>query len=792
MRGIVKVCAPIMVLMLLNTVAVGDYFEIPPCAWERDIGDVPTGTASSCPDRGVALGGFGAGSFMYSISGSFGPWSWDIASNGVKSNWLDGGAFHIYEKKGAGASVTKCLSTRANIKSDWNKIAVGDGKYYALQPMGWCTYPCFDADVSQKFFSPIMAQNYKETSYPVAVWQFKLSNPTDEQVTIAILLTWQNVGNPYLNNARSGFANTLRTASGNIIGIVMKATAPSNPPETKNSEWCIATRKDANTTVTYVLSWNSASGNGADIWNDFSDDGELSNSCLDGSNSAAALAVKTTLAPGESKIMPFIIAWDFPVVAFGGGTQWWKKYTEYFGRDSDNSFDVAAEALNNYSEWEQAVLKWMNPFITNTNLPDWLKCSAFNELYYNQFGGVFYESGLKSGHDHEFKSLHEDDHKHFVVECQAYFNADTLDVRYYSTLVFARFWPEIERDTLRCFADAIIYQNYDRPGPPGVAPHHAGNPDSGDPYFQFVLPWNGYYWKDHPSKFILQCWRYYYLYRDRDFLNYVWPACEATYEFLKTTDSDGDFLPNNEGADQTYDTWGLYGTSLLCGGLWVAALEAMQKMAQVMDDPISTEVDDWLTSAKLNLDSELWYPQGGYYKIDTESDLYGGEPTAIMSDGLNAQRYCEAYGLGDVLPKERMCSHFRQVYERCVVPLHDYTGDGIGDIGAINGKKEDGSNLGLEQPDEIWTGTTYFLAASMYHAGLEKEAIQTAFGIYYPVYEAEDLAYWFNTPEGWNEPGTSPRPTNPEQYQRPRAVWELVFEICYPPSLAAPTSWTLY
>jgi hypothetical protein len=66
----------------------------------------------------------------------------------------------------------------------------------------------------------------------------------------------------------------------------------------------------------------------------------------------------------------------------------------------------------------------------------------------------------------------------------------------------------------------------------------------------------------------------------------------------------------------------------------------------------------------------------------------------------------------------------------------------------------------------------------MFRAGLTEEALNTAWGSYYPVYEAEHLAYWFNTPEAWRDDGISPRPSGyPHQYQRARAVWELMFEI---------------
>ena len=47
-------------------------------------------------------------------------------------------------------------------------------------------------------------------------------------------------------------------------------------------------------------------------------------------------------------------------------------------------------------------------------------------------------------------------------------------------------------------------------------------------------------------------------------------------------------------------------------------------------------------------------------------------------------------------------------------------------------------------------------------------------------YVNRETAFWFNTPESWRVPNMVARPSNPEQYQRPRAVWELLFAIYDP------------
>ena len=70
----------------------------------------------------------------------------------------------------------------------------------------------------------------------------------------------------------------------------------------------------------------------------------------------------------------------------------------------------------------------MSTYIDDPRYPDWLICAGFNELYYTQFGGSFWESGLKSGHPEEFMGLHPEDHKNFIMESQAYTLSGNINV----------------------------------------------------------------------------------------------------------------------------------------------------------------------------------------------------------------------------------------------------------------------------------------------------------------------------------------------------------------------------
>jgi non-lysosomal glucosylceramidase len=758
-------------------------WPIPACTWTRQIGDHPTG-ATGRTKRGVPIGGIGAGNFMYNLCGTFGPW--ELKTGYHEEKFLPQAAFHLLEQTPGKSPVVKTLATE-DVLSGWNKLPADSGTYYALYPKAWFVYSGTSADVSLKQFTPVIPHNYRETSYPIGIFQFNLSNPTSDTLTLALMFTFPNAA--YGNDKRTGYTNHVVKENG-ITGVVMKASDMANVTTTQNTEWCIATRAPIGSIVSFCTSWNG-NGNGQDIYNEFSGSGVLPDSAIDTSYTASAIAVKITLAPRSSTIVPFVLSWDFPRVKFGGGTEWYRRYTEYFGFTADHSFQISEEGLLNSSEWESSIDQWQNLIINESVYQDWLKQGALNELYYDTFGGIFWENGcITKPAESSYGTLPADDHKYFCMECQDYAMCETFDVRHYEARHYIELWPEIERDVLKWFADYIANDIA------GSAPHDAGSPNA-DPFFSF----SGYgsNWQDMPSKFIQQVYAYYHKTHDEAFLNFVWLACMKTYNYMLTRDTNHNGIPDI--GNTTYDTWGLRGDNLLCGGLWVGALEAMEQMALIKGDAtFSAQLHGNYTAIKPVLDSLFWKSDLQYYKIDVSSN-------AIMADGLNGERYCETTNLAPILTSMHIASHLNQVYERCVKPLKDYNGDGEGDVGVVNGRNSDGTAIGSGQPNEVWTGSSYFIAAMMYHWGvqtndtqLQQRALKTAYGVYYQTWINNQTAYFFNTPEAWNSANTSQ--FRAEQYQRPRAIWELLLEIKNPfaaltsvgrqPSIKVPIYYTLF
>jgi non-lysosomal glucosylceramidase len=133
-----------------------------------------------------------------------------------------------------------------------------------------------------------------------------------------------------------------------------------------------------------------------------------------------------------------------------------------------------------------------------------------------------------------------------------------------------------------------------------------------------------------------------------------------------------------------------------------------------------------------------------------------------MADQLAGQWYAKACNLVPIIAPEQARSALMTIFDNNVMRFNN------GEMGAINSMLPDGridrTNM---QSQEVWTGTTYALAASMLQEGLEREAFQTAKGIYEMTYQK--MGYWFQTPEAWNEKGNY----RSLAYMRPLAIWAI-------------------
>ena len=144
------------------------------------------------PNHGMPLGGFGAGCIGRAPDGSFNLWHLDGGEHWFGN--LPDCQFALFETDGD-QSRAHALAVKPEV--DASSPAAGEplsawswypassakqrtGTYAARYPISSTQYTgVFQAEVSCEAFSPILPGDYQRTSYPVAVFVWTLTNPTN-------------------------------------------------------------------------------------------------------------------------------------------------------------------------------------------------------------------------------------------------------------------------------------------------------------------------------------------------------------------------------------------------------------------------------------------------------------------------------------------------------------------------------------------------------------------------------------------------------------------------------------
>jgi non-lysosomal glucosylceramidase len=771
--------------------------EIPKIAWRRPLGkplDNP-GVRKNKSDiddgywQGSPVGGFGAGTFSRTYRGDFARWH--IKAGVHKYVSIPANQFAMFQQvAGEPQGIAQVLTNdhpKNGELSSWKwDYPVGAGDYAALFPKSWFDYKYdkFPAHVVLEQFSPVLPNNYKESSYPVAVYRWHAENPTDKAVTVSVLLSWTNMEGWFRahthdfqsalsqGNANRARKESLSSGGGTMKGIVFDRDRADGTLNEWDGQFTIAALESPGVEVFYQNEF-LADGDGKSVWTPFSKDGSLANSDTSWVSASekigGAIAVRFTLQPGEKKIIPMAIAWDFPVVEFGLGRKWNRRYTDFYGADGNNSWAIARDGLLHASEWSDAIDAWQKPYVNEDSKPDWYRAMLFNELYTLTDGGTFW--GRAQGSDKNAPPTFA------LLECFDYAYYGTLDVRFYASMPLLKFWPDIDKRVLREFADTVPREypelglwvaKTQETGSPvlhkrkkvGAVPHDLGVPE-GDPFVLVNEPgWQDTNdWKDLNSKFVLMVYRDYVLTgkTDKQFLRDMWPAVQIAMKYLEQFDHGGGIPENSGYPDQTYDSWIVRGVSAYCGGLWLAALRASEETARTLGETQSADTyhAQFLKAQKTYID-KLW--NGEYFRYDEQSEYRD----SIQADQLAGQWYANMTGLGDLYPKNMQLSAAKKIFATNVMKF------GNGEMGAANGMAANGSIIrDNEQAQEVWVGTSFGLAALLLSEGLTKEAYHTAWGIHHVVYETK--GYWFRTPEAWDDTGNFRAP----MYMRPAAVWAM-------------------
>jgi Predicted bile acid beta-glucosidase len=674
---------------------------------------------------GLPLGGIGTGKVEIFPDGLLRNYS-------NQGNWSSpiseiAGNFFAVDVRGSGESITKILTTKKHKDGDTVERIEYGGEY----PFAYLNYidSCLPVDIKLTAFSPMIPHNYRDSSIPCAIFRFSVKNNSLETKRVSLMMNHKNsAGSWNLGRYNSIYKDDFQT-------VIVFKNIKSTPDDFSQGDICISTPFGED--VTYINQFNLRN---KQFWVDFQnirmasykelkENGILSNNeagkVVEGQayEPAGSLCVTKSIEPGESKEFIFLLSWFM--------------YSHYIGYNYHNyykdSVEVSKYALLNLDRLCRESMA-LNEGINRLNIPDFLKDALINNLYVLTTGSWYGKNG-------EF-ALYE-----ASVTCPL---MDTLDVRYYCSIVLALLFPELEKQSNIQFAMAARESGY--------IPHDLGLKRIDMPSDGTTAPPQ---WKDLCCKYILIIWRNYYLWKNKEYLERLYPTVKKAMIWEMGTDRNGDGLPDNEGADQTYDVWDFYGTNAYTSSIYLAALKAIIEMARICGDmSFADKMQAAFDKGRKSFEGELW--NGEYYIAC--SDGKSSYDSSIAGQ-LNGQFFSFHSGLGYILNDGRV--------KKAVSSMMRLNGS-MSKFGAVNSVFKDGSvDESNAHSKNIWPGESYLLSALSIYEGMVDEGMELC------------KKTWENFTDNNKSPWNQPDVINYEDgsfgfgdtYMRNMAVWNVLIAL---------------
>ncbi|GAV63282.1 DUF608 domain-containing protein/GBA2_N domain-containing protein [Cephalotus follicularis] len=367
--------------------------------------------------HGVPLGGIGSGSIGRGYRGEF--QRWQLFPGKCEEKPVLANQFSAFVSRSNGQKYSSVLCPKSpevleetadsGIRSwDWN-LKGNSSTYHALYPRAWTVYegePDPELIIVCRQISPIVPHNYKESSFPVAVFTFTLYNFGKTAADVSLLFTWANsVGG--VSELSGNHSNSKAMMKGKIHSVVLHhKTANGKPPLT----FAIAAEEADGVHVSecpcFVISGNSQGISAKDMWHVIKEHGsfdrlkssETSVPSQPGSSIGAAIAASLKIPPDAVRTVTFSLAWDCPEVNFVSGNTYHRRYTKFYGTFGDAAARIAHDAIIEHGRWESLIEAWQRPILEDKRLPEWYPVTLFNELYYLNSGGTVWTDGSPPVH----------------------------------------------------------------------------------------------------------------------------------------------------------------------------------------------------------------------------------------------------------------------------------------------------------------------------------------------------------------------------------------------------------
>ena len=479
---------------------------------------------------------------------------------------------------------------------------------------------------------------------------------------------------------------------GGLLGHLAHATYTSGyGVDSFESSWGNMTLALLDTQGASAAQWHDS----AAFWGSFERDGSLVNQDVAaGDPRNAAMACTFELSPGQTRDATFLVTWHFP-----------------------NQYDYS----NNRNFLGHMYNRWFNDsrevahYVAQRHAGLWSQTESFqNALYAGSL-----PAKVSDAINAQLTTLNKEtwwvkDGTYAVWEGMGCCGLQTMDVAFYASHPITLLFPHQQKTSMRLTAR---HQKAD-----GELPHFfPGTFEHPDAWYKIDLM----------PAFALMVYRDYLWSGDIGYLREMWPVVTKGIGYDQRTDKNGNFLPDDNGPDSTFDGWPMNGTTSYVSSIFLAALAAGIRMAEILgDSAIKANYTDWLERGKRSFETELW--NGRYYQMARDTAA-GTQNTGILLAGTVGQWFADLCDLGDILPRDHVWSHNEAAFHYC----RQKTRQGMPYVNAddgiayINGFwPHGGTPAGEGQWSGPWTGIEYMFASALAWLNRADLAVQVTTDVY--------------------------------------------------------------
>lgn len=670
-------------------------------------GKPTTVTAGEVDYIGMPVSGIATGQVYLSGDGEL--WFWNMTARKDQKNNPKGHRYMKPDAAKAAAGQGFALQVNGKVHA-LNRDGFQDVKFTNQYPMALVDYADAACPVSAQLeaYTPFIPLNRDESSYPVVVMRYTLTNTSSKAQDVSIAGWVEN----NMNNPKAKKLSVYRE----LNDIATVECSSGNDQSNSIALGIFGQEKPE------LINLDKASPGAGGV---FDANRSVSNGKRSTALAHASIGRKLSLKPGESKTVSFAVSWRYPNVrygiAFGNSKKSTRPGRNHYATQWPTAAEASGEIASRETELYGTTKKWVDTWY-DSSLPYWFLERAFIPIDCMQSQMV--QRVYPEGSNTDIYNMEEG------VRCCP---GNCTHVWNYAQGL-ARIFPEIEREC----RDRIEYGlGFDK--------------KNGMVYFRYTMK-KGAKGRDDALDgtcgTIVRVLRESQMTTDYSFLASIWDRVKLSMDFvIKEWDADEDGILEGPQHNTLDEPW--HGKVHWLINVYHAALKASAVMArQMKQTSVAERYERIIAKGAPQVVKELWNEDFGYYiHIPPADDTkMHGSTNGCHIDQVLGDSWMYEVGLDPILPRDKTRKALQALWK------YNFTPDvaafrkamkngrwyaGPGDAGLVmtsfpHGKVEpkSGNENYAGYLNECMTGFEWQVAAHMLREGMVKEPMAIGKAIY--------------------------------------------------------------